>query len=176
MDRISAIKEFHYNIYQLQNSALFDLSQCSPEWGLYPPSHIWNADHVPLPFCVNLKRSLNPKGEPCWIAVAGPSGLDKRQATIHPCIRADGDQVMPIFIIFRGGGNITPQEADYLDSLPNIRWAFQDNAWADSKYSRAWLRLFCEEAQRASPGEHLLFLDYPSNISLIDPTTFSSSD
>ena len=38
------------------------------------PGRFWNADQVPAPF-------------------AAPSGLDKRMATLHPTIRAGGDQV-----------------------------------------------------------------------------------
>jgi len=103
---------------------------------------------------------MNPKGEECWIAVVGPSGLDKRQATLHLCIRADGEQFMPPFIIFRGKGFITPEEVEYLDSLPNIRWAFQENAWANALYSRKWLRYFASQLHQKWPGEdHLLFLD-----------------
>ena len=66
-------------------------------YGRYTLENMWNADHVPLPFCINMKRSLNPKGEQCWIATVGASGLDKRQATIHLCIRAKGEQIMPMF-------------------------------------------------------------------------------
>jgi len=102
---------------------------------------------------------LNQKNEPCWIAVAGPSGLDKRQATVHPCIRGDGEQVVDIFIIFRGKGQISAEEAAALNAIPNVKWCFQKKAWANGKYSRAWLRYFCKTVQAHCPGEHLLFLD-----------------
>ena len=46
--------------------------------------------------------ALRVQGQPCWIAVVGPSGLEKRMATIHPTIRAAGEQIMPCFIIFKG--------------------------------------------------------------------------
>ena len=55
----------------------------------------------------------------------GPSGLDKRMATMHPTIRARGSQFVPCWIIFKGAGNITPAERQFLDSLENIKWAFQ---------------------------------------------------
>jgi hypothetical protein len=158
LDRIDAITRFHSHMRWLQNLSP-GITQWEPEWGSYPPRYIWNADHVPLPFCVNLKRSLNPKGEPCWIAAVGASGLDKRQATIHPCIRADGEQVMDIFIIFRGKGCISEEERKALDALPNIKWCFERCAWANGKYSRKWLRYFCKVVQDKCPGEHLLLLD-----------------
>lgn len=66
---------------------------------------------------------------------------------------------MPLFIIFRGGGKISDEERDYLDSLPNIRWAFQENAWADEHYHKVWTRFFCRTVQEHDPGNHLIFLD-----------------
>ena len=158
LDRIDDIKSFHSHMRYLQNLSPH-IPQYDLTWGSYPPEFIWNADHVPLPFCVNLKRSLNSKGQPCWIAAVGASGLDKRQATIHPCIRADGEQVMDIFIIFRGKGCITEDERAALDALPHIKWCFEKCAWANGKYSRKWLRYFCETLRTNCPGEHLLLLD-----------------
>ncbi len=46
--------------------------------------------------------AIRVQGQPCWIAVVGPSGLEKRMATIHPTIRAAGEQIMPCFIFFKG--------------------------------------------------------------------------
>jgi hypothetical protein len=44
-----------------------------------------------------------------------------------------------------------------------IGWYFQDNAWADSRYSKVWLRAFIkmlEDKGLGGPGKrHLLFLD-----------------
>ena len=45
-DRLELITHFHNDIYRLQNF----FPQTCPIWGAYPPSRIWNADHVPLPF------------------------------------------------------------------------------------------------------------------------------
>jgi hypothetical protein len=155
-ERLPEITDFHRDIYLFQNH----MPQICPIWGAYRPENIWNADHIPLPFSIDLKRSLNPKGEDCWIAVTGPSGLEKRQATLHLCIRADGEQFMPPFILFSGAGFITADEVEYLDSLPNIRWDFQENAWANAVYSRKWLRHFVSQIHQKCPGEHhLLFLD-----------------
>ena len=36
-----------------------------PIWGAYPPDKIWNADHIPAPFSVNVERSLNMKVFAC---------------------------------------------------------------------------------------------------------------
>ena len=79
VERAATIDQFHVDLMHLQRT----MPQTDPTWGAYAPTNIWNADHVPLPFIVNFKRSLNPVGEDCWIAQMGASGLDKRQATIH---------------------------------------------------------------------------------------------
>ena len=43
--------------------------------------------------------------------------------------------------------------------LPHIKWCFEKCAWANGKYSRKWLRYFCETLRTNCPGEHLLLLD-----------------
>lgn len=154
-ERWGEIAKFHQDILYTQRS----MPQVCPEWGAYPPLFIWNADHVPAPFAINCKRSLNMKGQACWIVSAGPSGLDKRQCTLHICARAIGPQIMPIWVIFRGKAGISDEEREYLDSFPNLRWAFQENAWADGVYSKKWIRSFCSTVQSHQPGNHLLFLD-----------------
>ena len=154
-DRIDLIRQFHLDLCLF----LKEGEQRCPTYGRYPLEYIWNADHVPLPFCINMKRSLNPKGEQCWIATVGSSGLDKRQATIHMCIRAKGEQFMPCFIIFRGLSCPTESEREQLDAFDNIMWAFQKKAWADGKYSRMWMRTFGRLVNERAPGEHLLLLD-----------------
>lgn len=79
-ERLILIEEFHETIYHIQNtfpevlmhivsyltrSALNHsytiCTQQDPVWGAFPPQNIWNADHIPAPFCINLKRSLNMK-------------------------------------------------------------------------------------------------------------------
>jgi hypothetical protein len=155
-ERIPTIVDFHRKICAIQNI----YPEVCPIWGAFPPNRIWNADHIPAPFAINLKRSLNPKGQPCWIAVVGPSGLDKRQATLHPCIRAAGAQLAPCWIIFRGKGNISQREKDFLNSLDNIRWAFQPRAWADGVYTLEWAEAYCDMLEKECPGEeHMLLLD-----------------
>ena len=79
VERKPKIDQFHTDLAILQRT----LPPQDPAWGAFAPSHIWNADHVPLPFIVNFNRSYNMEGQDCWIAQMGASGLDKRQATIH---------------------------------------------------------------------------------------------
>lgn len=158
MERLTIINEFHFSLAHIQRNH----TQKCPIWGAYPPSNTWNADHVPMPFCVNLTRSLNPKNDVCWIAHVGASGLDKRQCTVHLCIRADGEQVVPPFLIFKNLGKISDGEREFLDNLKNINWAFQPKAWADGRYSRMWMRTFVRimsEHDSTKNENHLLFLD-----------------
>jgi len=88
----------------------------------------------------------------------GPSGLDKRQFTLQLCIRADGGQLMPPYLIFQGGGQITEEERAMLDECTEIRCVWQGKAWADGKLTRAWMKDF-NDVVSAIPGNHLLFLD-----------------
>ena len=64
-------------------------------------------------FIETLGRLCSPKeGEvkdQLWILQPG-SGLDKRQATLQLCIRAEGQQTVKPAIIFRGKGNISTEE------------------------------------------------------------------
>jgi hypothetical protein len=49
---------------------------------------------------------------PCFLAGPKGSGLDKRQASLQLCIRADGEQLVRLAIIFRGTGKrVTEEEA-----------------------------------------------------------------
>jgi hypothetical protein len=155
VERLASINSFHTNLAWVQRK----YPQRCPVWGAFPPHMMWNADHIPMPFCINLKRSFNSKNSPCWIAVLGASGLDKRQCTVHPCIRGSGEQLMPPFIIFRGLCNITTDEQNKLNALKNIKWAFQKKAWADTRYSRMWLRTFAKVLKDNNLSDQLLFLD-----------------
>lgn len=160
--RLPQISMYHRSFWEMQGQMCDWTGVSDPVFGAFKPSNIWNADQCPLPFALSLKRSYNLKGHRNWIAVVGADGLDKRQATLHPCLRADGEQVMDLFIIFRNPNNFKPtqEEIDALNACPNIKWAFQKNAWADSQYSLAWLKYFvkCLKAHGID-GKHLLLLD-----------------
>ena len=133
---------------------------CS-EYGFFDPRYIWNCDQIPMPFALNPRRSYNPRGQPCWIAKVGPSGLDKRQCTVHLTLRAEGDQIVPPVIIFRGLSCPTKAERAALDKLKNIRWAFQPKAWADQYFSGWWLQTFIRDLADHDIGskDHMLIMD-----------------
>ena len=52
-ERIELIREFHLDLKLFLATGE---QRCS-DYGRYPFEYIWNADHVPLPFCINMKRS-----------------------------------------------------------------------------------------------------------------------
>lgn len=153
--RIGPIRDFHQRVQEIQRSGV----QRSPQYGRFPPDYIWNCDQIPLPFCLNPKRSYNLKGIPCWVASRGPSGLDKRQASIQLTLRAAGEQLIPPCIIFRGEGQISEDEIHDLDSFSHINWRFQKKAWADGKFCEWHLENMATILHTESPGEHLLVLD-----------------
>ena len=122
------------------------------EWGGYGPHATFNVDQVPLPFAVDNKRTLDMKGkERIWIAQLG-SDLDKRQATLQLCIRALGQQPIPV-IIFRGKAEYDPtkekhhianrekEEESYPDDV-KVFW--QAKAWADTDFCIKWATWFGE--------------------------------
>lgn len=48
-------------------------------------------------------------------------GLDKRQATIHLCIRAEGEQCVRAAIIFRGTGRrLSSEELAFYNSIKHL--------------------------------------------------------
>jgi hypothetical protein len=146
---------------QIQRAQRIGPKMC-PDYGHFPPSHIWNIDQLPLAFALNPKRSYNPVNTPCWIVVVGGSGLDKRQASIQLTLRAEGEQLVPPTIVFRGAGrhgeNVTQMERDELNKLTNIRWRFQKKAWADGTFCLDHCDSFVQ-ALKEVPGHHMLVLD-----------------
>ena len=90
--------------------------------GRWSPKNRLNVDQVPLPFVVDQDKTYEIAGSnQVWISQPG-SGLDKRQATLQLCIRAEGQQTVKLAIIFRGKGNISTEERDNYDNDANDEW------------------------------------------------------
>lgn len=64
-----------------------------------------------------------------WVSQPS-SGLDKRQATLQLCIRAEEQNVKPA-IVFRGKGNVRADEKAEYDEGVDVY--FQSCAWMDSE-------------------------------------------
>jgi hypothetical protein len=132
-------------------------------YGRLVPDRLYSCDQMPLPFDVSGSRTLNPRGEAVQLSGPKQSGLRKRQATIQVTFRAEGDQNIPPALIFRGLGNMKPQEQLIFEGLArggfvDIYW--QPKAWADEVVMLMWLETFLERtsAQRAT-GEVTLGMD-----------------
>ena len=72
--------------------------------GNFEASDLANMDQTLLPFVLDDGKTYDKKGvKEGWVQ-SGQSGLDKRQATVHWTVFANGvDRVRPI-VIFRGKG------------------------------------------------------------------------
>jgi hypothetical protein len=128
--RLPRIRDFHrWLIYGVQRS---DPQRC-PKYGRFPARRMFHMDQIPIPFSISSKYTLNMKGQRCWIAEPGDSGLDKRQMTLQLTIRAEGPQIVMPEDILRGGGDVDQAELDYYASLTNIRVRWQNKAWADER-------------------------------------------
>lgn len=138
VEREGLVTTFHRGMYLLQN-VLYPLRDLV--WGHWIPSQIYHMDQIPLPFCLNSKRSLNTKAGYCWIRDIGKGGLDKRQASIQLTIRAEGAQHIKCLLIVAGSGEqITVEEYNFYKSLRNVKVYFQPKAWCDAGCMAWWVR------------------------------------
>jgi hypothetical protein len=143
-ERIEDVQDFHrWLLMDLQMS----YPQTCPIYGRFAADHIFHMDQVPLPFCLDLERSLSMKGEPVFMQLPGSSGLDKRQATLQITIRAGGRQIIRMAIIFRGKGIVLSEteQACYAELAPYLKVHFQPNAWADGRMMHNWLSDFVQD-------------------------------
>lgn len=72
-----------------------------------------------------------------WVSQPS-SGLDKRQATVQLCIRAEGDQNVKPALVFRGKGNITFLEKENYGERVDVY--FQQNTWMDTAVNLQWCK------------------------------------
>ena len=156
-ERLHRIKTFHkWLLHTLQRSGPI---RCV-KYGRFPADHIFHQDQIPLPFVLHSDRTLNQVGEPVFIFQPNGSGLDKRQATIQLCIRAEGDQCVRIALIFRGEGKRLKSEekATYRALSDLLQVYFQPKAWADEAVMLPWLDQFIQETAHL-PYERMLGMD-----------------
>ena len=71
-----------------------------------------NIDQVPLPFVNEPYNMLDAK--PLRVPQPSP-GLDKQQATLQLCTRADGEQKVKPPLIFREKGHVGTEEKEKYD-------------------------------------------------------------
>ena len=77
-----------------------------------------------------------------WISQPG-SGLDKRQATLQLCIKAEGEQTVKPAIIFRGKGNVLSAEQEKYDAdvHRDCRSFVRMEAWVKVRFITSLLSL-----------------------------------
>ena len=156
--RVSMLQAFHQEVCIIQQSK--GLNPPDPLFGRFPPWATFNIDQIPAYFIFTKRRSYNPVGEACWVLNQGPSGTDKRMATIILTLRAEGEQIVKPFILFRGMGHLTPEFIAQLDA-EGIPYAFNAKAWANAESCVEHLRYFHAVLKEKAPElkECMLLLD-----------------
>jgi hypothetical protein len=127
-------------------------------YGMFPLTHLWNFDQVPLALVLSMGLTTRKRGKKRVHLKTPGAEFAKRQATLQVLVRAKGKQGR-MAIIFRGTGKrITADERLAYEGLP-IDIYFQKKAWADSNFTLAWIEKTLMEAVKDTPGLHLAFCD-----------------
>ena len=157
--RVPLLQTFHRDLCEIQNTPN-GLNEWDPMFGAFPAKGRWNIDQVPFYFVKSHRGSYNPKGTECWIMTQGESGNEKRMATIIMTLRAEGEQVVPPFILFRGQGEIAKDLLAELDAQ-GIPYAFNEKGYANEESCIEHLKFFSKIVQKECPDvkEHMLLLD-----------------
>ena len=100
-DGRQTIQKFHRDLREAVKSRRRRLnSTLDVKYGRWTPKNRYNIDQVPLPFVVDQEKTYDVTGnKQVWVSQPS-SGLDKRQATLQLCIRAEGDQDVKPAIVF----------------------------------------------------------------------------
>ena len=139
-DGRETIQRFHRDLRKaVQSKRRRDTSFVADQtYGRWLPKNRLNVDQVPLPFVVEQDQTHEFEGnKQVWIFQPG-SGLDKRQATLQLCIKAEGEQTVKPAIIFRGKGNVLSAEQEKYDA--DVHVYFQSNAWMDAEVNLKWTK------------------------------------
>ena len=151
-ERVPRIAAFHK--YWLHGVQRLPPQKCA-KYGRFSASELFHMDQIPLPFVIRSSHTNNPVGEPCFINQPHGSGLDKRQATVQLCLRAEGEQLVRVAIIFRGEGSnaLCAEEEDTYRQLSNLLQVyFQPNAWMDEETCCLWHDQFAEDTKSLRTG------------------------
>ena len=111
IDDMNSFEFDHENESSSEEDTKFD-------YGLYPLSQRYAADQIPL--CVNNRdytfNQIN--NSDCHIRGAS-SDLTKMFGTLHLCLRAEGQQIVPPTVVFRG---LSPAKNDCTRPIRNCDW------------------------------------------------------
>ena len=152
------IQKFHKNLRKsLKTHRRRNKSSIDPKYGRWTPGNRYNVDQVPLPFVVDQGTTYDTVGnKQVWVSQPS-SGLDKRQATLQLCIRAEGDQNVKPALVFRGKGTISSAEKDSYDERVDVY--FQQNAWIDEEVNMQWCRKTLFPGVGNTEQEKVIFAD-----------------
>ena len=157
-DGRQTIQKFHRDLREAVKSRRRRLnSTLDVKYGRWTPKNRHNIDQVPLPFVVDREKTYDVTGnKQVWVSQPS-SGLDKRQATLQLCIRAEGDQDVKPAIVFRGKGNVSSAEKTQYDQDVDVY--FQPSAWMDSQLNQEWVKRTLIPGIGTSPQEKVIFGD-----------------
>lgn len=132
-------------------------SEVDPKYGRWAPKNRYNVDQVPLPFVNERGTTYDTLGaKQVWVSQPS-AGLDKRQATLQLCIRADGEQNVKPALIFRGKGRVAMAEKGKYDKRVDVY--FQQNAWMDEEINMQWVQGTLIPGIGKGSDEKVLFAD-----------------
>jgi len=125
--KVPLLQKFHrWWLLDVQRDSL--PQRCS-KYGRFKSGSIFHMDQIPLPFVLRSDKSLNVKGFPCFIN--GPKGasLSKIQATLQLCVRAEGEQIVRLAIIFHHTGQqLSEEEKNCYHAISHlVRVYFQES-------------------------------------------------
>jgi len=152
------IQKFHRDLREAVKSRRRRVNSTQDvKYGRWTPQNRYNIDQVPLPFVVEQDKTYDVTGnKQVWVSQPS-SGLDKRQATLQLCIRAEGDQHVKPAIVFRGKGNVFSAEKAQYDQDVDVY--FQSSAWMDTQLNQEWVRRTLIPGIGTSPQEKVIFAD-----------------
>ena len=137
-DGKETVQRFHRNLRaSLKTTRRRKKVRLDCKYGRWLPQNRYNVDQVPLPFVIDQDKTYEVKGsEQVWVSQPS-SGLDKRQATLQLCIRAEGQQNVKPAIVFRGKGNVSTEEKAQYDEGVDVY--FQSCTWMDSEINMTFV-------------------------------------
>ena len=157
-DGKETVQRFHRNLRaSLKTTRPRKNARLDCKYGRWLPQNRYNVDQVPLSFVIDQDKTYEVKGsEQVWVSQPS-SGLDKRQATLQLCIRAEGQQNVKPAIVFRGKGNVSTEEKAQYDEGVDVY--FQSCAWMDSEINMQWVAKTLAPGIGKSPDEKVIFAD-----------------
>ena len=145
------IRDFHLNLREKVIKSGQNKPHYDPKYGRFKPSRRFNVDQVPLPFCLDQKKTYHDcsKGPSRneRVRIAQPSaGLEKRQCTLQLCFSPEDNNVR-VDVVFRGAGMQFNRLVALMSGISQIcclnhRWIITDNViYITARVSQIWLHI-----------------------------------